>query len=246
MKILPVCFFTHSDARTSLASLSLSRLRENLSAKGYSPRIVLCHDGSSERHSSALREAAGDWLAGETDSGGRGLGASMNLGIRKALSMSDVFLRTEDDWVLERPLDVGPWVDFMKEDSVGAIRMGMMFREPDELRPYGPEELGLLRMRPRPYRKYNFNNQVALVHEMVHDLVGMYDERLPPQACEGDFATRFNAVTSKCQASPWVCWPKGWATKTYDDPSMAFIHAGKSTLGHRQYTVPERYRKYIG
>lgn len=242
MKPLPICVFTKG--RTRIACLAIDRLRENLSANGYEPRLVLCDDGTGGSHLEELSRHAGDWLHDAIDVGGAGLGASMNAGLRVAFGMSDVVLRMEDDWVLERPLDVGPWVDFMKEDSVGAIRLGMMFREPDELRPYGPEELSLLRMRPRPYRKYNFNNQVALVHEMVHDLVGMYDERLPPQACEGDFATRFNAVTSKCQASPWVCWPKGWATKTYDDPSMAFIHAGKSTLGHHQYTVPERYRKY--
>ena len=117
-----------------------------------------------------------------------------------------------------------------------------IFRDKDELEPYGPKELRLQRMRPHPGRTYNFNNQVALVHEQVHHLCGKYRENCSAQASEHDFAVKFNAVTSNCQASPWICWPVGWATKTYDSKHMAFIHAGKSTLGHNQYWVPERYR----
>ena len=239
MKPLPICFFTQK--RTKLARYVLGSLRDNLSAKGYCPALILCHDGSSKEHVDALSKEAGDWLYRVTDSKGRGLGASMNLGIREALSISDVFLRIEDDWILERPLEIGPWVDFMKEDSVGVIRMGMMFREKDELEPYGPKEMGLLRMRPRRSRTYNVNNQVALVHSQVHDLCGMYREGCPAQVSERDFAERFNSITSNCMASPWVCWPEGWSTKVYDARNLYFIHAGKSTLGHTQYRVPERY-----
>lgn len=240
MKVLPICFFTHK--RTKLASYVIKSLKENLSAEGYRPAFILSHDGSAKEHVEALRSEAGDWLFKVTDSKGRGLGASMNLGIAEALSLSDVFLRMEDDWVLQHPLEIGPWIDFMKKDSVGAIRMGMMFRDKDELEPYGPKELRLQRMRPHPGRTYNFNNQVALVHEQVHHLCGKYRENCSAQASEHDFAVKFNAVTSNCQASPWICWPVGWATKTYDSKHMAFIHAGKSTLGHNQYWVPERYR----
>ena len=240
MKPLPICFFTHK--RTKLARYVIRSLKDNLSADGYVPAFILCHDGSCKEHVDALRDEAGDWLYAVTDSERRGLGASMNLGIEKALSISDVFLRMEDDWILQRPLEVGPWADFMKKDSVGVIRMGMMFRDHDELEPYGPKELGLLRMRPHPNRTYNVNNQVALIHEQVHHLCGKYRENCTAQASERDFADKFNMVTSNCVASPWVCWPKGWATKTYDAKSLGFVHAGKSTLGHSQYSVPERYK----
>lgn len=242
MRTLPICFFTKN--RTKIAAYALSRLEENLECTGYEPRIVICDDGSAPGHVDALVGTLKRFPYLVKETGGKGLGASMNLGISAALGVSDVFLRTEDDWVLQRKLDVGPWVDFMRKDSVGAVRMGMMFREDDELSPYGPEELGLLRLRSRPGRTYNLNNQVALVHEQVHELVGMYREDLAPQECERDFAVRFNGITSCGLASPWVCWPKGWRTKCADDPSLAFVHAGKSTLGHHQYKVPERYRKF--
>lgn len=242
MNPLPICLFTKN--RTKLACFVIDQLRENLSADGYFPALIICDDGSPSGHMESLCSHAGDWLYQTTNVMGRGLGASMNAGLQIAFQMSPVALRMEDDWVLQKPLEIGPWVDLMKEDSIGSLRMGMMFRDPDELVPYGDRKYGLLRMRPKKGRTYNVNNQIALVHEQMYDLVGPYKEGLAPQMCERDFAVRFNKETQNCLCSPWVCWPEGWATKTYDHPSMAFIHAGKSTLGHHQYTVPERYRKY--
>jgi hypothetical protein len=242
MNPLPICIFTKD--RTKLACFVIDQLKKNLSAEGYEPALILCDDGSPSKHMNALTNHAGDWLYQTTNVMGRGLGASMNAGLQTAFQLSDVVLRMEDDWVLQKPLEIGPWIDLMKNDSIGAIRMGMMFRDPDELKPYGDPKYGLLRLHSRKNRVYNINNQVALVHEQMYDLVGPYKEHGPAQTCERDFATRFNAETSGGDCSPWICWPKGWATKTYDDPSLAFIHAGKSTLGHHQYTVPERYKKY--
>lgn len=243
MTPLPICLFTKD--RTRIACLTIDRLKENLSAPGYYPAMIICDDGSKKGHVHELAEHAGNWLYQTIDVNGRGLGASMNAGLQQAFQLSDVVLRMEDDWILERPLNIGPWVDLMKEDSIGAIRMGMMFRDDDELVPYGDPKYGLLRMvRAAKKRTYNINNQVALVHEMMYDIVGPYKEGCQPQDCERDFAMRFNKETGNLASSPWICWPKGWATKTYDDPSMAFIHAGKSTLGHHQYTVPERYKDY--
>lgn len=244
MKTLPVCIFTKN--RTGIAELSVSKVRENLSCSGRRIHLVLCDDGSRPGHLDRLEKAAGGIPVTTANVHGRGLGASMNTGLCIGYSMSDVVLRMEDDWILEKPLDIGRWADMMDSDSsqVGVVRMGMMFREPDELVRFGDPSLGLLRMRPRPGRTYNVNNQVALVHRQVYELCGMYREDLDPQGMEKDFGDRFNRETDNCSLTPYVCWPAGWATKIYDHPSMYFIHAGRSTLGHDHFTVPERYRKY--
>ena len=247
MKPLPICVFTKN--RTGTAAFVIDSLKRNLTASGYVPKIIICDDGSEPGHVDTLARHAGDWLHSTLNVNGRGLGASMNAGLNIGFSMSDVVLRMEDDWVLQKPLEIGPWLDFMHSDGrVGAIRMGMMFRLPDELFPMEPEELGLLKLKSKREsgRIYNLNNQVALVHEQVYDLVGPYREGVHPQESEKDFAIRFNHVTENGLLSPHVCWPKGWALQKTDDPSMAFIHAGKSTLGHFKYKVPERYRKYSG
>lgn len=238
-KVLPVLFFTH--ARTRLACEVLRRAVERIDASPFDRHFVVCHDHSSPEHVEALKEVLGDVpLKSFLCPFNKGLGASMNRGIGFALDQlgCDVFMRMEDDWMLERHLPVGNWVRLMLDDSIAAIRMGTMHRDRSELLPYRP---GLLRLKSKPGRTYNFNNQVALVHRCVHDLVGAYDERRSSQDSERDFACRFNAVTDCGNLSPYVCWPEAWATNSMDSPALPFIHAGESELGHR-HKIPARYR----
>jgi len=238
-KILPVLFFTH--ARTRLACEALRRVVERLDTSPYEKHYVVCHDHSSADHVDALREVLkGQGRKSFLCPEGRGLGASMNRGISFAVDDlgCDVFFRMEDDWLLERHLPVGGWASLMLVDAIAAIRMGMMYRESSELVPY---KSGLLRLKSRRDRTYNFNNQVAMVHRCAHDVAGMYDESLGAQDCERDFAARFNAATEKGVISPYVCWPEAWARNCQDSPALPFIHAGFSELGH-SFRVPNRYR----
>ena len=240
--MLPVVFFTKDRTRT--AAEAISRLVKYLSCGGMEIVFVIADDGSMEGHLDRLEAVVHDLPHCFTQSGGSGLPASMNLGIAAALSLSDVFLRTEDDWMLEKPLDVSRWVEDVRRGPAGVVRLGMMFRDPDEFTPY-PNDGSLMRLRSRPGRVCDVNNQVAIVGEQVHCLVGGYSEDLPADKAEVDFAIRFGKATDKGSLSPWVCWPKGWPLGKMDDPSLFFIHAGKSSLGHGRYAIPDRYRHLL-
>lgn len=237
-KVLPILFFTH--ARTRLACEALRRVVERLDASPYERHFVVCDDHSSKEHLDALRDVLKDQPRKSfLTPVGHGLGASMNRGIEFAVDDMgcDVFFRMEDDWLLERHIPIGHWIDLMLSDSIAAIRMGMLYRDPSELVPYKD---GLSRLKSRPDRTFNFNNQVALVHRCAHDVAGAYDERLSAPSCERDFACRFNRATEKGVLTPYVCWPTAWMLNSPQSPALPFTHAGLSELGHT-FRIPARY-----
>ncbi len=243
MKPLPIVFFTKN--RTAIAELAMAAVTRNLKCGERPLHAIVCDDGSEPGHLQRVERASAIPVT-TINVHGRGLSASMNAGLALGYSMSDTVLRMEDDWILEKPVDVGKGVDHVESDAgqVGAVRLGMMFRDTTELLPLSDKSLGLLRLKSRPKRIFNLNNQVALVHQSVYQMIGLYREDLAPQDSEYELAMRFNKATEKGELTPYVCWPCGWATNAYDSPSLFFIHAGKSTLGHKQFTVPERYAKY--
>lgn len=241
MKTLPVCIFTHN--RTKVACATVNALLDHLKCPGWRIRYILCDDLSRPGHVDAVvREFEKRGITPSVhlnDERRHGLGASMNRGLDDAFDTSHVCLRLEDDWLLKRDLDVSEWAGKMDDAAIGSIRLGMMFREPDELIPFG---MGLKRVKSRPCRVMTFNNQVALVTDAVYDACGTaYPENVRPEIVERVMADAYNKATGKCSTSPWVCWPNGWDTMTYYGPKMAFDHIGVSTIGHRQYAIPTRY-----
>lgn len=256
--ILPVVFLTHD--RTTVARECLKSLVANLECKDRQLVWLLCSDRSAEGHVEALFDVLERHgvpkdraFALLTTKQRHGLGASMNNGILHAMDEAglgcDVCLRTEDDWLLKRPLDLTPFVDAMTKGSgtVGCIRMGMMFRDRDELLPFSdharPDTNGLLyRVKSKPGRTMTFNNQIALVSSAIYDLCGLYDENAKPEEVEQNMAVRYNRATAKGASSPFVCWPVGWATNKEQDDRLPFAHVGESTIGHR-FEIPKQYRR---
>lgn len=242
MKTLPICIFTHN--RTQVACATVRALLRNLKADGYDMWYILCDDRSKPGHVNAVKAAFNEFGVKPTvflnDERRWGLGASMNRGLEAALAHNDVCLRLEDDWMLDRPLDVGRWASVMNDRSIGAVRLGMMFRKDYELNDFGD---GLMKLVSAKGRRFNFNNQVALVHCGVHYLCGGYKENESPQIVERDMADRFNEQTHFGLLSPWICWPKGWARCRYYDPTLPFVHIGRSTIGNRSGDVPTKYMR---
>lgn len=238
-KILPVCIFTKN--RTMVACATIEALLSKLTADGYKMHYIVCDDRSKPGHLGAIKSVFDRFGEKPTvlvnDSKRWGLGASMNNGLEAAFNMSDVCLRMEDDWMLDRPLDIGSWASCMDELSIGSIRLGMMFRNEYELKKFGN---GLLRLSSDSNRRYNFNNQIALVTRACYDLCGKYLENAFPQDVERDMADKFNQETHFGVLSPWVCWPEGWARKKYYDKTLPFVHIGRSSIGHN-YQIPFRY-----
>lgn len=241
MKTLPVCIFTHN--RTACALATVEGLLTNLKCTGRQIKYIVCDDRSEPGHVNAIverfRESGIEPVVKLNDDGHAGLGASMNKGLEEAFSCSYECLRLEDDWFLKRPLDLGVWADKMDELSIGSVRLGMMFRKPNELLPY---KEGLLRVKSEKYRTFTFNNQVALVSDQVYALTGPYLENAWAPDVERDMAIKYNRVTHRCELSPYVCWPNGWETMSYYGEKMAFDHIGESTLNHK-YKIPAKYGK---
>ena len=152
----------------------------------------------------------------------------------------------EDDWILERGLDIGPWCDLMTEDaSVHFIRLGQIQIEPERVRPYRPD-LGLDWLDYMPNASYPVNHQCGIVHRRLHDLVGWYREDFSLDECEFNFGRRFRIATRNFRDGQKVLWPHGQPIGLGDAPGRFFTHAGGSTLGHTCFDrgVPERYWPY--
>ena len=241
-KDFPVCFFTKD--RTACACACASAIVRNLTCGDRHVRYVVCDDGSRPGHLDAVYgamlkagAAPGDIHVHTNTKERHGLGASMNRGLEDAFETSYECLRMEDDWLLKRPLDVGVWADCMDRLSIGSVRLGMMFRAPQELVPLTDD---LYKLRSWKNRRFSFNNQVAIVTDAVYQLLGRYPENVSPVEVECHMADRYNAVTDKCLTTPYVCWPRAWATNKFYDATMPFAHVGVSTIKHK-YKIPASY-----
>lgn len=246
MNTLPVVLFTKN--RTACACATVESLLANFSATGWSLRHVVCDDQSVPGHLEAVlrvyRAHGIEPSVHVTTPQRFGLGASMNMGLEDAFSDSDRCFRLEDDWLLTRPLDIGPLVDRMDGLDIGLLRLGMLFRMPSELVRV-PECRELLIVKSKQYQAFTFNNQLGVVMRKVHELAGMYRENCKPSMSERSMGNVYNRVTRYGTRPPYVAWPTGWATFRHYDPTLPFAHIGVSIAGHKKlYKIPEKYLKY--
>ena len=251
LPILPICFYGHK--RTKLAVLCIERLKQHLKCTGYTPKILFGCCGTDSSYINAVKEAAGDWLyktfpmRQPDPTINNQLNCAMNDTLKEAFKMSPVVLRLEDDFILEKDLDIGPWCNLLKEDEgVCGVRLGQIQIEPNRVKPYR-EDLGLDWLDYLPWHRYPINNQVFLVTEKIYDLTGWYREDFSIDEAEFDLG-RLYRVRCKNFKEPYpkVLWPHGVPVDLSDSPERYFTHAGASTLGHKHFTdnVPERYKAY--
>lgn len=93
--------------------------------------VHIADDGSGGEHINVLREVAGGYshvvAVGHSDSARGGYGRNFNLATQQVHLGSDIILPLEDDWKLERQLDLDPLVKTLVEaNTIGCIRMGYM------------------------------------------------------------------------------------------------------------------------
>lgn len=250
MKPLPICFYGHR--RRKLAVLAIQRLKELLRFTGYEPRFIFGQCGTNEEYNSAVEEAAGDWLyrtlpMRQPDPElNNQLNQAMNDSLRLAFSISPVVLRMEDDWILQKELDIGPWCRLLEEDEgVCGVKLGQMLIEPDRLKPYRPD-LGLDWIDYPPDSAFPVNNQIMLVHRRLYGVTGWYREDMTIDEAEYSLGRVFRVGTHDCKDGPKVLWPHGAQTSFIWSPDQYFVHAGASTLGHRVFTdnIPPEYLPY--
>ena len=179
----------------------------------------------------------------ETNDAHWGLGASLNNALHAAFRFCDVVLTTEDDWYLQRDLDLAPLVGtIVSEKNVAAIRLGAMFKAEDHLMDSSIEGFSKVTNGSRfssDRTRMLLNMQVALRHRRLYDAVGYYAENKMPDAVESNMNERFCTYTNEGLSDGLVVlWPNAYERKTLDSRVNPFVHFGESTCGH-DYAVPE-------
>lgn len=240
--LVSVVMFTHN--RTKVAKFCLKNLIENL--KYPNLRWIISDDRSDEGHVEQLldefsKSEISNVVVCRTTDEHYGLGASMNNGLREAFKNTDVVLRVEDDWALEKELDLKPHVDFLlKHSDVAGIRMGMVGGGVNEVP--GKKFNGYKTICGNDVKTWLFVNQVFLVHKRIHNVLGWYIDGKDADKTEVDFREKYNRYSRNGKARQYVLVPREMKWRTYDDSSLWFIHIGKSTLGHGIYQPPIRYQ----
>lgn len=233
-----VMITTHNRTETALKTI------ESLVKHLRYPKLkwCICDDRSEEGHVAKLADkffelGIEDIKICRTSDERWGLGASMNNGLRACYDVGPVAFTTEDDWLLKRDLDITDWVKILIEDPVASvIRLGLYWEQSGVFFTKSKHN-GLMEFNcsERTPASWVINNQVAIRHRRVYDLIGLYVENTTPDEAEQEFRTRFNKKAKQLK----VFWPENHAIGTEDDPSLPFLHFGKSTLGH-SWNIPKK------
>ena len=232
--------------RTSTAKLTLESLVARL--KYDNLKWIIADDRSSRGHVRALVEhmvslGVKDVVATETDENHWGLGASLNNALEAAFRSCNVVLTTEDDWYLQKELDLAPLVKIVNEnENIATIRLGAMFKSLDHLVDSSV---------PGYYKVTNgsrfsedktrmlLNLQVAVRHRRLYDTLGYYAENKKPDEVESGMNEKFCSYTQEgLSDSLVVLWPKDFERETLDSRTNPFVHFGESTCGH-DYPTPD-------
>lgn len=251
-KPVPLTVMVTTHDRTDTCIATIGSLVQHL--KYPDIRWVLCDDRSGPGHVAKVMDefaklGVEDVRICRTNDTAWGLGASMNNGLRMAFDTSPVVLTTEDDWMLERDLDVSEWVDFlMDHEEAAMVRMGMGFFRRHNVR-LAPDSHGLSVLMPPKTGQtvWVVNNQVGLRHRRMYDAIGLYAENCHPDVSESNFNTRYRKATGNyLKPMLRVYWPDSFTTETQHAPGLPFYHYGKSTCGHRfdtgKYVEPPKPR----
>ena len=234
---ITVAICTHN--RTNVACAVIDSLIKNIKYKNL--KWCITDDRSENNHIDRLvkrfyKNNIYDVTILKTNPEKYGLGASLNNALKYAWKNGDLVLTVEDDWILERSLDLEYYSKILQEDcNLSMIRLAYL-DDRHEVTEYN-EKLYCIGQ-----SKYNyiFNNQCALRHKRIYDFLGYYKENCNSDEQEEDFKNRYNNKTFYGKYYK-VLFPKDVKPGTFDDKSLYFIHVGRSTNGHSWYDVPERY-----
>lgn len=126
--IMLLTYAPDGSPRADYAEQTLRGALENLKYSG-EIHVHIADDGSSQAYRDRLMFFAGCFAnvksLGVTNSGRGGYGANYNAATMHIHSRVGIVLPLEDDWVLQRPLDLDPLVRvLLNEPRIGMIRMG--------------------------------------------------------------------------------------------------------------------------
>jgi len=241
LPVVTVAMMTHN--RTRIACAVIESLVRNI----VYPNLKWCisDDRSDQGHVEALVECfrkngVEDVNVCKSTSTRYGLGASMNQALDYAFGQSDFILTTEDDWILEKELDLSGMVRMMMTDStIAMIRLAAINRAERKQSDHpGFDEIYGLKSNVSL-----MNMQVALRHRRLYSLCGKYRENCSTDTCEMTMEKQYNRLTDNGRTGNCkILIPSFIPSHVLDDPSLMFIHVGVSTVGHGEYSIPSRYR----
>ena len=125
-----LCIVLLTYKRTEMAVRTVAGVAANLDYPKELVSFYVADDGSNSAHMDAVFKAISDGgfrLAGyHNEKLGKGCfcGIGWNQGVRKAHQVSEYIMLLEDDWVLENPLDIRPYMWMLQEKTdVGICRL---------------------------------------------------------------------------------------------------------------------------
>lgn len=123
----------------------------------------------------------------------QGVGASLNKGFAKAFETSPYVLYMVDDWTLEQPFDITPWVYLLQQrEDVGIVRLG----------PPHPHLFGKIEPMTELWQGWALRldrhglvvgHRPEIFHKRMIDSVGWFDEKVNAQECERLYSVRWAA-----------------------------------------------------
>lgn len=159
----------------------------------------------------------------------QGVGASLNAGFKKAFATSPYVLYMVDDWSLEQPFDISPWVYLLQQrEDVGIVRLG----------PPHPHLLGRIEPMTELWQGWALRldrhglvvgHRPELFHQRMIASVGWFDEKVNAQECERLYSVRWAAK----QDSPDIvlALPHPWYHIDQADlPSTSHITPGEKNV----------------
>ena len=236
---ITVALLTHN--RTNVACATIDHLVKNLKY----PNLKWCisDDRSTDKNhveilvQRFLKNNIRDVKVLRTDDEHYGLGASMNNALKYAWTNGDIVLTMEDDWILQKELDLTYYAKILREDeNVSLIRLCYIDQR-HILEPYN-ENLDSVR---QSTNNFIFNNQCGLRHKRIYDFLGYNKENCNGDDQEKYIRDRYNDMTNFGETYK-VLWPNKLKKDSMDDPSLYFVHVGKSVSGHGWYDIPARYK----
>lgn len=165
--------------RTDLACRTIQGVKQYVKYPSLSWHIA--DDGSPPEHIAALKQAIGEDVP-TTNAERKGVGRSMNLGMRECLLHAEFILWLEDDWEICEEFNLEPCVQAMIERThIGMARLGY-------LSPGLEAELisaaGHLFWRLKKGPTYTFTGHASLRHKRFCEAYGPYQEGLAPGETE--------------------------------------------------------------
>lgn len=189
--------------RLDYALETLDHVHRNLTYDG-PMRLHISDDGSSQEYRDCLAAAAqgGRWEAVTiSNAERRGYGASYNLGTLALHTDCEIILPLEDDWRLERELDLTPMVRGLLAGVFSSVRMGYLGWTQDLrgtfMRWEGDAYVLLDPESPEPHVA---SGHPRLETREYERRVGLWTEGLPGGATEWDWCRRI-------EARQGVAWP---------------------------------------